>query len=268
LGEEKNILKEWCEKDELDPNIVIPIVQKTCLLLEEAHKKQGTQFDRTLLEQKKGTDIRLKNSARLLNVLHNKIDKSQLTPDEVQAMSLHNEFLPLVEGFFSTQVNFLILALIAIGVVYESKWKKRAVEGIAEIEEDELANKIKFLKNNQFPEFDKASKGIRNLRNSTGHVFYDFADNGDILVDNERITTTDYEEYYDYLRTIAYAVHYSRILFYAVHFGNLSPADMKRVENVKLEEVKCSCGYVNLLPHNRTTIRETYTCSKCKKPIK
>lgn len=270
MGEEKNILEEWCEKDQLDPNLVIPIVKKTCLLLEEAHRKQGSNFDRVLLEQKKGTDIRLENSARLVNILHGKIDKTKLklTAQEVTALSLHNEFLPLVEGFFSTQVNFLILTLTATGVVYKSKWKKGVIEGIAEIEEEELASRIKFLKNNQYPEFDKGSTVIRGLRNSTGHVFYELADNGDIIIDGDRICSSDYNAYYDYLRTISFAVYYARILFYGVHFGNLSPTDIKRIEKVKLEEVKCSCGYINLLPSDRATLAVKFTCSKCKNPIK
>jgi hypothetical protein len=125
LSQEEKLLKEMCKKDDVDYELAKALQGKVFPLLEEAHRRQGSAFDRVLLEQKKGTEIRLNNSARLLSILHNKLDRNKFTTEEIKAVCLHLEFLPLVEGFFATQINFLVFTLIANGHDFYSTRKKK-----------------------------------------------------------------------------------------------------------------------------------------------
>jgi hypothetical protein len=267
LSQEEKLLEAWCAKDEIIYEFVKILKEKIFLLLEEAHRRQGSAFDRVFLEQKKGTDLRMDNSARLLNILHTKIDRKKLTNEEIKAISLHLEFLPLVEGFFATQINFLIFTLIANGHDFYSKWKRSNITFLDDIEQEDLANKIGFLKKNGFAELAKDESSIRKLRNGSAHVFYEIAPNGGIQIGQEIVSQKAYDEYYDYLRSIAFAVHNIQKLFYFKHFASLSAKDMERIRNVKLEEVNCTCGNVNLLPDDRNVLGQQFTCTKCKKPL-
>src|SRR3990170_8841015 len=139
MSQEEKLLKEMCRKDEIDYKLAKALQRKISPLLEEAHKRQGSAFDRMFLEQKKGTDLRLDNSARLLNILRNKLDRNKLTAEEIKAISLHLEFLPLVEGFFATQINFLIFTLIANWHDFYSTWKRSNITFLDDIEQEDLA---------------------------------------------------------------------------------------------------------------------------------
>jgi hypothetical protein len=267
MSKEENLLKAWCERDEVDYELVKALKVKISPLLEEAHRRHGSEFDRVFLEQKSGTDLRLDNSARLFNILHKKLDRNKFTNEDIKAISLHLEFLPLVEGFFATQINFLAFTLTANGYNFYSTRRRNNIIFLDEIEGEDLACRIRFLKNNGFTELAKNENRIRTLRNSVAHVFYEIDPNGDVRIGKGKTTSKAYDEYYDYLRSIAFAVHNIQNLFYYKYFGSLSPMDIERIKNVKLEKVKCTCGNVNLLPDDRRVLGLQFKCTKCKKPI-
>lgn len=270
LRQEENLLKEWCERDEVDFGLAVALQEKFLPLLEEAHRKQGSTFDRVFLEQKKGTEIRISNSARLLNILYQKLDHAKFTTKEIKAISLHNEFLPLVEGFFATEINFLILTLIANGYDFYSTWKRKSLnlfDGLEGIEEEDLSTRVFFLKNTLFPELAKDERIIRKLRNSVAHLFYEINPNGDVRIGGEKVSSQEYAEYYDYLRNVAFAMLYARNIFYTKQFASLSIAETERIKNIQIQQVRCSCGYVNLLPEDRISSGQQFTCTKCNKPL-
>ncbi len=157
--------------------------------------------------------------------------------------------------------------LTANGHNFYSKRKRADVTFLDEIEQEDLACRISFLKKNGFEEVAKNENSIRKLRNSSAHIFYEIDAFGDVQIGEEKITSKTYDEYYDYLRTFAFAVHEIRNLFYFENFARLSPSDMDRIRNVRLEKVKCSCGNVNLLPDDRNVLGQHFICTKCKKPI-
>lgn len=267
MSQEEKLLKGWCKIHEVDYELAKALKQKIFPLLEEAHNKKGNTFDRKLLEQKKGTDIRLNNSERLLKILP-KLDRNKLTKEEVTAICLHLEFLTLFEGFFATQINFLIFALIANGHDFYSTRKGKYAKTFDEIEEVDFAFKIKFLKEHNFAELVKNERGIRRLRNSVAHVFYEIEPNGDIRISNEKVSSKDYAKCYDYLRNIAFAIQDIRNLYYLRLVTSLSPTEKEKILRTKLEEVLCGCGYVNLLPEYRNFLEEQFTCTKCGKTIR
>ncbi len=267
MSKEEKLLKEWCKRYEVDYKLAKALKGKIFPLLEEAHSRQGSVFDRVLLEQKKGTENRLNNSKRLLEILHNKLDRNKFTTEEIKAISVHLEFLPLVEGFFATQINFLIFTLIANGHDFYSTRKGKYAKTFDEIEEVDLAFKMKFLKEHNFAELVKNEHRIHKLRNSVAHVFYEIEPNGDLKFGKEKVSSKNYAEYYDYLRNIAFAVHNIQNLYYLKQVTSLSPTEKERIKRVKLEEVKCTCGYVNFLPEDRMVLGQHFTCTKCKKTI-
>jgi len=189
------------------------------------------------------------------------------TKEEIKALSLHLEFLPLVEGFFATQINFLIFTLIANGNDFYSTRKKSNIVFLDDIEREDLASRIRFLKNNGFAELSKKQDKIRNLRNSAAHVFYEIEPKGDIRIGKGKVSAKSYDVYYEHLRNIAFAIYNTQKLFYFKTFNSLSPADIERIKNVKLEEVKCSHGHVNLLPDDRKVRGQQFRCTKCNEVI-
>lgn len=263
MTQENNLLKTWCQRDQIDYVLANALKNKIFPLLEEAHKQHAKSFDRAFLEQKKGMRIREENSARLLNILHTKLDPKNFTLQERQALSLHLEFLPLVEGFFATQINFLIFLLIADKHDFFSVRKERYVKTLSEIEEEDLANKLKFLKEHNFPELSKDDSTIRKLRNGAAHVFYEIDSNNILIIKKEKIEKRTYDFAYDQLRNIAFAIQNITNLFYVLHMQSLSPQQIEDIKTVNLEEVTCTCGYVNLLPDNRKTINQKFNCTKC-----
>jgi hypothetical protein len=267
LSQQEKLLEELCKKDEVDYKLAQALKRKIFPLLEEVRGIQSISYDRVLLEQKKGIDLRLNNSAMLLDILHNKVDRNKFAIEETMALSLHLEFLVLVEGFFATQINFLIFTLIVNGHDFYSTRKRRYAKTIDEIEEEDLALRIKFLEKHGFEELAKNENSIRKLRNSVAHVFYEIDSEGNVQIGKERINPKTYGEYYDYLRNIAFSIHHIRNLFYSKVVASFSPNDLERMKNVRLEEVKCSCGYVNLLPDDRRVLGHQFTCTKCQKPI-
>ncbi len=195
------------------------------------------------------------------------MDPKKFTLQERQALSLHLEFLPLVEGFFATQVNFLIFILIADKHDFFSIRKERYVKTLIEIEEEDLSRKLNFLEQHNFAEVSESEGTVRKLRNSSAHVFYEFDSNNNILVKQEKIDKETYESNYQRLRNVSCAIQNSINLFYYLHMLSLSSEEIERTKNVNLEQVKCKCGYVNLLPDNRQSIGQKFVCTKCKKTL-
>jgi len=267
MSKEEKLLKGLCDGAEVDYKLAKGLKAKFFPLLKEAHKKHGSTFDRVVLEQKEGTKTRLENSERLLKILRGKLDRNKFTTEELSAISLHIEFLVLVEGFFATQINFLIFTLIANGHDFYATRKGKYTNTFDEIEEENLAYKMKFLKEHNFVDLAKNERRIRKLRNSVAHVFYKIEPNGDLVLGKETITAKDYAEYYDYLRNVAFAIKFIQDIYYLTHFLSLSPAEKERIQHVKLEEVLCSCGYVNLLPDDRNFL-EQFRCTKCGKTLR
>lgn len=149
MESEDKILEEWCKESSLNYELALSLKNLMLPLLENAHRKLGYLFDRVYLEQKEGADLRLENSATLLRILY-KIDQNLFSPEEVKTISLHLEFLPLVEGFYSTQINFLIFVLIANGHDFKPSKKGQAIITLPEIEKVDLAKRLKFLRKQGF----------------------------------------------------------------------------------------------------------------------
>lgn len=266
MNNEEKLLNEWCKKEDIDFVLAKTLKKKIFPLLEEAHNKQGSTFDRTFLEQKKGTEIRLKNSERLLKILP-KLDQKKFTKEERTAISLHLEFLMLVEGFLATQVNFLIFTLVSIGHDFYSTRSGKYVKTLEEIEEADFAFKLKFLKEHNFSELAKNEHRIRKLRNSVAHVSYEIDPTVGVRIGNEKVSEKDYAEYYEYIRNASFAINMIRNLYYLRLLASLSPIQRERIDQAKLEEVKCVCGYVNLLPDDRRALGLQFKCTKCNRPI-
>ena len=267
MNQEEKLLKEWCKTNNVDYVLAKALSRKILPLLAEARRRCGDTFDRVLLEQKRGTEIRLSNSERLRRILHNKLDPNKFSHGEVRAISLHIEFLMMVEGFFATQINFLIFTLIANGHDFYSVRNGRYAKTFGEIEKEDLAYKMKFLKEHNFTELVKNEKRIRNLRNSIAHVFYEIESNGDVKIGKETISEKNYDEYYGYLRDIANIIHYIQTRYYQIFMDSLSPEEKGRLTHVKLDKIKCSCGYENLLPQDRIIRGQQFRCTNCNKPI-
>ena len=136
-----------------------------------------------------------------------------------------------------------------------------------EIEETDLAFRLKFLKAHNFSEFLKDEYNIRLLRNSTAHLFYEIMADGQIEIGEKKITKSDYSKYYDYLRNVSYAINDVQNLYYLKSMVSLGKEELEKISTSKLEKVLCSCGHENLLPEFRNALEEHFQCSKCGKPI-
>lgn len=228
---------------------------KDISLLENAHKGNIHSFDRAFLEQKKGIDTRLENSGIIMTLLA-KMKPNEFSIQERKALSLHLEFLTLFEGFFATQINFLIFALIANGCKFYSSLKRKNIEFLNDIEGEPLKIRIKFLRQHGFKTLITGKIGVE-LRNSVAHLFYEIEDDGTVKIGRRRISENTYTKLYDNLRDISQSLHFIAALFYQRY------ASMPTTE---FEEIKCACGYVNLIAKNRTVLGpEPLTCTKCKK---
>lgn len=251
------ILKTLCEKEDVDYHLAGKLKEKIFPLLEEAHRRIGYRFDKAFLEQKRGMDIRFANS-RMILLLLRKLKPQEFSVEERKAISLHLEFLTLFEGLFATQINFLTFILIANGHNLRSARKATYVKTLGDIEKLSFAKKLRFLKKHDFEKLI-GNRGASVLRNSVAHLFYQIDANGTVKVDEKSITENDYEKLYDYLRNVSYSIQMVNQLYYK-RFASFPPSEFK--------EIKCSCGYVNLVPIIRTTHKpESIECTKCGKVI-
>lgn len=269
MDNEDKVLEEWCKNEGLDYLLALSLKDAVFPLLEEAHKKLGSLFDRLYLEQKTGIETRLENSAQLLKILYS-LDKNKFSPEEVKAVSLHLEFLPLVEGFFSTQIDFLIFILLANGHDLYSSRKGEYAKTLGEIEEVDLAFKLKFLKEHGFKELIKEESIFRHLRNSVAHMSYEIEPNCNVEIGNIIVTGENYTKLYEYLRKFSFSIFNIQKLYYEKYMESLKPEDITRIQNHKLTEVVCgNCGYINLAVASSHVLGfEPTLCAKCLKELK
>ncbi len=266
---EDKILEDWCKEAELDYKFALSLKKWIFPLLENAHIKYGSLFDRIYLEQKEGIELRQENSAKLLMLLR-RINPNLLVPEEVKTLSIHLEFLPLVEGFYSGQIDYLILLLIANGQEFKPYKKRKPIFKLQEIEKIDLSIKMKFLKNNGFSDLAINEKKFRELRNSIAHMSYRIQPNLTVMTKGCDITDNDYAKLYDYLREVSYSLFNVQRLFYKKHFENLSPDDLETIKNSTLKQITCAfCGYDNLVVQRKHAIGfEPTICTNCLKVLK
>jgi hypothetical protein len=121
--------------------------------------------------------------------------------------------LSLVEGFFATQVNFLVYTLVGSGCNPYPIFKKKEVNSLDDIEEIRLALKLKFLKRHGFG-IVVGKPNITELRNSVAHLFYYIEEDATVRFGNQKVTKTDYKELYDNLRNVSFALHLVNLTYY------------------------------------------------------
>lgn len=248
------ILEKRCKEQEVEYQIAKELKAEIFPLLDEAHRRKGYRFDKTFSEQNKGMALRLMNS-EIIMLLLRKLNQS-FSIEEEKIIRLHLEFIALFEGYFATQINFLTFALIAND--HNLMWRGKAVETLNDIEKVSLSSKLDFLKRHGFKELI-TDKVDTKLRNSVAHLFYDISKSDVITVGGETISEAEYNKRYDDFRNIAYSLWLITRIYYS-KFASFPLA--------KLEEIKCSCGYVNKVPVDRTHyVFEPLECSKCKKVL-
>lgn len=220
MNNDDEILEKWCKEEELDYQLASKLKAKIFPLLEEAHQRLRYRFDKAFLEQRKGTEIRHANS-KILILLLKKLRPQFFSIKERAAISLHLEYLTLVEGLFATQINFLIFILIANGHDLYSTRKGNYVKTLGDIEEVNLAFKLKFLGEHGFGKLIANKVNIK-LRNSVAHLFYEIDENGTMKLGKRRITQEDYSKLYDDLRMVSHSLHLINLLYYR-RFASVKP---------------------------------------------
>ena len=211
MDNDDKILEKWCKEEEVDYQLASRLKAKIFPLLEGGHQKVGYRFDKALVEQRKGTQIRLDNSKRILLILR-KLEPQFFSVKERSAISLHLEYLTLVEGLFVTQINFLIFTLIANGHDFNSA-RKESVKTLSDIEKVSLASRLKFLRKHKFRKLIAKKVDVQ-LRNSVAHLFYEIDENGNIKVGNKTVTQAEYSKLYDDLQNVSYGLHLVNLLYY------------------------------------------------------
>jgi hypothetical protein len=264
MTNEDEILKNRCQISQVDYALTNRLKTKIFPLLEEAHIRQGYLFDKAFLEQLKGTIIRLENAGRLMQILP-KLNPKAFAPIEARAIALHLEFLPVCEGYFTPQINFLVFVLIANGHDLYSTYRGKYVKTLDAIEEIDLAFKLKFLKEHGFDELTKPEKNFRQLRNSIAHLFYQIDTNGDLKIEKKPMSSEDYTELYFHLRNVAMGIEAIEWLYYR-RFA-IPQASLEQIRKIDFEEIICNCGYGNLAPKDRKTLKLSIQCTNCGKPL-
>lgn len=261
MNKDDELLKDWCKKEELDFKLAKKLKAKIFPLLEEAHKKLGYKFDKAYGEQRKGTEIRHDNTIVVFGLLQ-KLNPKALSKTEKWAITLHLEYLTLVEGVFSTQINFLIFILVANGHDLYSTRKGDYVKTLKDIEEVNLGFKLKFLKEHGFANLI-SNKVDTKLRNSIAHLFYEVDEKDNLKVGNRLVSHNQYSNAYTNLRHVSHSLHLINLLYYK-RFESVSLP-----KSLKFIKIKCSCGYENIVPNMKPPPDvEPLTCTKCGKIIR
>jgi len=203
--------EKWCKKAEVDYQLANKLKAKIFPLLEGAHRKLSYRFDKAFIEHIKGTQIRHDNSKRILLLLHKKLNPQLFSLEEHAAITLHFEYLTLVEGIFAPEISFLIFTLIANGHPCSTR-KGNNVKTLSDIEKVSLTSRLKFLRKHKFKKLT-VKKAVK-LRNSVAHLFYEIDDYGNIKVGDKTIAKAEYSKLYDDLRNVSYALHLINRLYY------------------------------------------------------
>lgn len=212
MDNDDKLLQKWCKKAKIDFRLARKLKTKIFPLLEEAHKQLGYKFDKAYNEQRIGTKIRQDNSRTILLLL-NKLNPKSFPIKEQWIFTLHLEYLTLVEGIFSTRINFLIFILISNGNELYSHWKGDYVKTLKDIEEVNLSSKLKFLKKHGFGNLISNKVDIK-LRNSVAHLFYEIAEDESINFGKRRITKSEYRKLFTKLRHVSFALQLIYWLYY------------------------------------------------------
>jgi len=212
MDNDDEILEKWCKEEEVDYQLASELKAKIFPLLEEAHRRLEYRFDKAFLEQRKGMDIRLTNSKTILLLLA-KLRPEYFSIKERRVITLHLEYLTLVEGLLATQINFLIFSLIANGHRLSSNGRGNYVKTLSEIEKVNFVSRLKFLRKHGFRKLIVNRIDIK-LRNSVAHLFYEISEDGTIKIGEKRITPEDYDKLYDDLRNISYSLYLIDLLYY------------------------------------------------------
>ena len=211
MDNDDKILEKWCKEEELDYHLASELKEKIFPILEDAHQKLGDAFDKALYEERKEVDIRLANSKRIILLLK-KMKAPSFSIEERYVVSLHLEYLMLVEGLFAAEINLLIFILMANGHDLYSAWKGRYAKTLGDIEEENLAFKLRFLKEHGFEII--TNKVDIKLRNSVAHLSYEIDDKGILKIGKRTVTEEDYSKLYDELRNVSYSLHLVYVLYY------------------------------------------------------
>lgn len=205
------ILEKRCAEEGLDYRLASQLKAKIFPLFDEAHRRLGYRFDKAYMEQIAGTKIRRENSKRI-NLLLRKLKTEPFSVEERVIISLHLEYLMLVEGMFAPEINFLIFTLIANGRDFCPTRKGKKVKTLSDIEKVNLVSRLDFLRKQGFGIITK--KINVKLRNSIAHLFYQIEENGNMKVDTKEITQEEYAKLYASLRNISFSLHLVSLRYY------------------------------------------------------
>jgi len=203
------VLKEQCEEFDVDCSIAEEIFSEYYPFIDSVHQLLGATFDQIIVRDWKGTLIRHANVWNLLQM--RKASEGMafwLKHDILALFSLHLEYLPLIEGLFQPEINFLIYTLSNSFKPF--KYRKEERIQLDEIEEVPLGPKIAHLRNNNVFKTitDRIDVG---LRNSIAHMFYQITKEGKIIVEGKEIA---YESEYSNVRELSLSLFLTRKIFY------------------------------------------------------
>lgn len=202
-------LKDQCKEYDADYEIAEVIFSEYYPHIESVHEILGSVFDQIIVRDWEGTKIR---HANVLNLLHmRKASESMafwLKHEILAIFSLHLEYLPLIEGLFQPEMNFLIYTLSNNVKPFRYRGEERIQ--LDEIEEVPLGLKIAYLRDNNFFKIITESIDVK-LRNSIAHMFYQITKEGKILVEGYEISLDDE---YSKGREIALSLFLTRKIFY------------------------------------------------------
>jgi hypothetical protein len=86
-----DFLETLCKKHDVNYALSKNLKAKILPLLEEAHRRLGYRFDKTISKHRKGTDIRLANSAAIESILK-RITPHSFSVRERTMITLHFEY--------------------------------------------------------------------------------------------------------------------------------------------------------------------------------
>ena len=208
------LLERWCQEEELNYQLASKLKAKIFPLLEEAHRKLGYRFNKVLIEHRKGTDLRLANSKTIL-LLMKKLKPQNFPIKERKAITLHLEYMTLVEGLFAPQINFLIYILIANGHNFCIPRKRDYAKTLSDIEKVSLRSRVKFLAKHGFRKLITEKVDI-GLRNSIAHLFYEIDEKGTLKVGERPISEEYYVKLYNDLRNVGSSLNLINKLYYDI----------------------------------------------------
>ena len=252
------LLEKWSQEFEVPYSFVRKLKGTVFPLLEGAHNKVGLHFDKALLEQKEGMDLRLSNSKRIMLLLK-RLAPQNFSVEERKTISLHLEYITLVEGFLAPEINFLIFLIVTNGHDFRLTQNGNCAKTLREIEKAIFSKKFDFIGKHGFKELSKSKDAILSLRNSAAHLFYEIDAKGTVKVGQRKITEDNYAKLYDYLRNLAISLHLLTRLYYE-RFASFPKLKFKRI--------RCRCGYENLVPLIQVPSNiDPLRCTNCNRVI-